>query len=80
MLVCRSKCRGRGYFRTYNDDLCAATGAETLEGATISVFSDQDMLIPVDDYSEVLPGTYYYTVSKAGFVAEEGSVEIVDQM
>ena len=57
----------------------AAAGAETLEGATISVFSDQDMQIPVEDYSEVLPGTYYYTVSKAGFVTKEGSVEIVDQ-
>jgi hypothetical protein len=57
----------------------AAAGAETLEGATISVFADQDRLIPVEDYSEVLPGTYYYTVSKAGFVTEEDSVEIVDQ-
>lgn len=57
----------------------AAAGAETLDGATISVFSDQDRLIPVEDYSEVLPGTYYYTVSKAGFNDVTDSIEVTDK-
>jgi hypothetical protein len=57
----------------------AAAGAETLDGATISVFSDQDRQISVEDYSEVLPGTYYYTVSKSGFNDVTDSIEVTDK-
>ena len=64
---------------TYKLTFVAAEGGESLTGATITVYSDLAKTQVVSDLNDLLPGTYYYTVSKESFVTIEGSIDIVDK-
>ena len=63
---------------TYKLTFVAVEGGESLTGATITVYSDSEKNQVVSDLNNLLPGTYYYTVSKEYFETIEGSVAIVN--
>ncbi|MGN7479181.1 S-layer homology domain-containing protein [Solibacillus silvestris] len=54
----------------------AKAGSTMLDGATIKVYSDESRTIEVKDPMKVAAGTYYYTVSKSGYITVAGSVEV----
>lgn len=49
-------------------------GTTTVDGATIKVYSDASRTKEVLDITKVAAGTYYYSVSKVGYVTSNGSV------
>ena len=63
---------------TYKLTFVAVEGGESLTGATITVYSDSEKTQVVSDLNNLLPGTYYYTVSKENFETIEDSVTIVN--
>lgn len=58
--------------------LCGVTFQVTPQGAKVDVYSDADRKYPVTNTARLAPGTYYYTVSKEGYVTEESSFEVAD--